>query len=184
MPNDPEQVTTNSNIMPKRSGQRQVLLITTLLIVVFVAGGFTTWWLFIRKPVSSDPFTAQLEASLQFPLYYPTWLPNGYHLDTRSITEPQAGVLTFDIVNSANMKIYVSEEAIPTHFSISSYTAKLRSLKQSNTVTQSIAVGYGQTSNVAIGSLYNDKTWLLANTSAPLSLEQVMEVMKSFTLSY
>jgi hypothetical protein len=162
------------------------LAIATACLILAGGGGFAYWRLFVWQPAVVDPFSAKLAASMQFPLYYPTRLPNGFRIDKTSVTVPQAGVAVFTIVGPHNEKLYMSEEARPTTFDIGGFYKKFSGLRTANMSYGEIAVGRINNGATEIGSLAfaTNKTWVLTNTSASIPLGQLVTMLKSLTLNY
>jgi hypothetical protein len=164
--------------------KRWLMIFTSAGVVVLVVGSFIVYRDFIRQPAVFNPFTAAVLASAQTPLYYPTELPSGFHMVERSVTEPQAGVVVLDIAGPDNQKIYISEETRPSTFNMGNLYNKLTGLKETAVSGGSIAIGRLNNSQTEIGSRIYNKTWVLTNTNAPVSISSLTTMLKSLTISY
>lgn len=95
---------------PKRAKKTRrpggLSLVTALIIVGAAAAGA---WLIIGR--GSSPIPKNIQSSANFPIYYPSPVPNGYKLDKKS-TLFQNGVLFLYFINK-DSKISMSQQAIP-----------------------------------------------------------------------
>jgi hypothetical protein len=166
-----------------------VLKKASLLIVgAMIIGAGGVWFFFPRQLGNSgdDPFSAQLASSVQFPLYYPTRLPSGFHIDTKSTNEPRANVVVFDIDGPNNQKVYVSEEERPPSFNFGGFYKTLSSLSFSMSKNGEIATGYTNEHSESIGSLAfsSVNAWVLINShSSVVSPAQISSMLKSLELN-
>lgn len=124
-------------------------------------------------------------ASVKFSLYYPTYLPTGFHINPESVTEPQGGVVVFDALGPNNQKIFMSEEAQPATFSVAGYDLKFQDLQQ-YTAHGDQFMATGKLRGVTVGSWSDNNTWILMNsvTGTNVSPSQFMKILKSLRLSY
>jgi hypothetical protein len=159
-------------------------IVALAALLVGAGGGVLYWKLFLSQAANANPFTAKQMASVQFPLYYPTNPPIGYHIDTKSVTEPQQGVIVFSLVGPKGEKLYVSEEARSETFDLGGFYNKFHDLKETPVSDGSIAVGRVNGDQTEVASRANNKTWILSNTSANIPLEQLTTMLKSLTVSY
>jgi len=135
------------------------------------------------EPIAT-PFTADIMASVKFPLYYPTKLPSGFHIDQRTVTEPQANVVVFDIVAPTGQKLYMSEEDSPAHINILNYDNNLVDLQKNYTAERNIAVGFLVYNHELVGSWSNSDTWIIVSCHADITRGQIMAMLLSLKLSY
>lgn len=164
--------------------KKKLLYIAVAGLLVGTGTGVLGWKLLISKPADVNPFTAKIMASVQFPLYYPTQIPSGYHIDSGTVNEPQSGVVVFDMVGPKGQKLYMSEEARPTTFDLGGFYKKFEGLKEIPVSDGAVAVGKLGGGTTEIVSRANNKTWILSNTSASIPLDQLVSMMKSLTNSY
>jgi hypothetical protein len=136
-------------------------------------------WLGITQPWHQDPspFTPAVASSVQFPLYYPTTLPKGYHIDKKSVTTPDTGVVVFEIHGPKGQKLFVSEEARSETFNLGGFYKSLKDMKQVGVSDGAIAVGHN--GNNLVGSRANNKTWILTNTRASVSPDDIIAMLRS-----
>jgi hypothetical protein len=163
-----------------RLTKRRFLIVAGLCVAI-AAGCIAYWRLFIWQPAAADPFTAKDMSSVQFPLYYPTQLPSGFRTDTKSVSHPEQGVVVFYLIGPNNSKLYISEEVRDSTFNLGGFYNSFEGLKEIGVSDGAIAVGhlYGGTTEVA--SRANNKTWVLANTTAHIPLSQLQTMLKSLT---
>lgn len=162
--------------------QKKLLLLAALVVI---AGGSITYWrLFVWQPAVINPFSAKILASAQFPLYYPKTLPTDYRIDAKSVTEPQQGVVVFDVVGPNGHKLYISEEARPSTFDLGGFYNKFTALKETPVSDGAVAVGRINNNRTEIASRATNKTWILSNTTAQIPLNQLTVMLESLTLSY
>lgn len=125
-------------------------------------------------------------ASMKFPLYYPAKLPPGYKINRKSITEPQANIVVITVVGPEGRKFYMSEQALPSSFSVPDYAKKFSNLQEENMSDGLIAVGKLANGQEVIGSWSNTTTWIITNgrSGRAPSPGQLLAMLKSLRLSY
>lgn len=148
-------------------------------IVVVFGASILFWSTHERQSTSNDPISSRIASSVQFTLYYPTRLPSGFHFNAKSVTEPQSGVIVFDLEGLGNKKIYFSEEARPTTYDIGGFYAKLQDLKEIGVNGGAIAVGRVKGTPTEVASLANNSTWILSNTNSNVPFDQLITMLKS-----
>lgn len=163
-----------------RLSRHSALVVGGALFLILIAIWLLLWP--ARKPAASNPFNASVIASAGFPLYYPSTLPPGYAIDTKSVTEPQQGVVVVNLVGPNNGKIYISEEARPTKFPIGNFYARLSNVQEIGVSDGAIATGYDGRTLVA--SRANNKSWVIANTNAAVSRQHLVVMLKSLVAAY
>lgn len=164
--------------------KKKLLIIAVVGIVIGVGSGVLIWKMAFLQPANANPFTAKELAAVQFPLYYPTQLPTGYRIDTKSVNMPQSGVVVFDMSGPNGKKIYMSEEARPSTFDLGGFYKKFEDLKEIPVSDGSVAVGKLGGGTTEIVSRANNKTWILSNTTANIPLDQLVAMMKSLSNSF
>jgi hypothetical protein len=160
---------------------RRLLIMITGGLVVGFCGSIAYWRFFIWQPAVVNPFSKSVTASVQFPLYYPTQVPAGYRVDTKSVTQPQQGVVVFNLIGPRGHKIYLSEEARPVTFDLGGFYNKFQDLKETPVTDGDVAVGRVSHGLTEIASRANNKTWILSNTTANIPLDQLTIMLKSLT---
>jgi hypothetical protein len=123
-------------------------------------------------------------ASVQFPLYYPTTIPQGFRIDRSSVVEPQTGVVIFSIDGAHKEKIYVSEEARSTTVMIGNFYKQFKNRKEIGVSDGEVAGGYLPSTGNLVSSRANNTTWVICNTKAPLTVNQMIAMLKSWRQAY
>ncbi|HEV2412975.1 MAG TPA: hypothetical protein VGS28_04215 [Candidatus Saccharimonadales bacterium] len=161
------------------------LRILTGFICLFVVGviGVSLWLTFLdRTSANANPFTAQVLASVQFPLYYPTNLPTGFRMDPTSVSKPRADVVIFNLDGPGSQKIYFSEEPKPGKYNIGDFFNSLTGLKEYGVNGGTVAIGRNAQSDAEIANYVNSQVWVLANTNAPIPTDQMTTMMETLIL--
>jgi hypothetical protein len=161
--------------------RRRLVIIASLSGVVLGVAALIGWRLLIWQPANINPFTPQLAASIQFPLFHPTYVPAGFHVDTSSVTEPATGVVVFNLDGPKKQKIYISEEARPSKYDIGGFFAKFSDLKEVPISGGTLATGKIANGQTEIGSMLNNQVWIISNTNAPVPMDQVTQMVRSLT---
>jgi hypothetical protein len=177
------EVTPTNPHQPKRRHFKRT--ISVAVIVVAVAA--TVMALYLRlsdNQTTTNPFTAKVQSSVQFPLYYPTSLPAGYTIDSESVTEPHTGVVAFKLVSQNGGIMYVSEEARPQSFDLGGFYKQFTSYRGLAVSDGTIATGYVRSGQTEIASRANNQTWVLVTTSERVSQNQLIGMMRSLTVGY
>lgn len=141
-------------------------------------------WHWHKQKAATSPFNAAIMASVGVPLYYPTILPDGFHIDKRSINEPQSGTVVLTMNGPRGEKLYMSEEARPAAFNLGGFYNSFIGLKEIAVSGGAIAVGYINGGRTIIGSRSINKTWILANSNAHVSPATLVRILESLKLSY
>lgn len=123
--------------------------------------------LFINLSKSTSPFTKEVTARYNFPLYYPATVPNGWQLDKESMNRGQ-GVLIYNVFdrNDPEKKVNISLQPQPRAFDFDKlYKETLIKSSQFNTSLGNAAIGKGD-NGYKIGSLATGDTWILMSSSS------------------
>lgn len=166
-----------------RFSKKSLLIFTVSMLLVLSGAGVLYWRLFIWQPAVVNPFSTGVIAAMKFPLYYPTNLPSGFKIDTKSVTQPSDGVVVFTILGPKGEKLYMSEEARPSTFDLGGFYKKFEDLKEYPVSDGTVAVGRVNSGATEIVSRANNKTWILSNTQANIPPDQLVQMLKSLTLS-
>lgn len=89
---------------------RKLVVSISLAVVILIAAG-TSGLLYINSPKS--PFPKTVSQAVNFPLYYPSTLPDGYRLKKGSLNV-QNNIVFYTLENGGNT-ISISEQASPQH---------------------------------------------------------------------
>lgn len=168
------------NSVKNSKKRRLFIIIGSLLVIILALGG---WLLFKPTPVTS-PFDAKTLASLNFPAYYPTYLPPGYKIDNKSVNEPRGGVVVFNLIGPKNQKIYISQESRLSTFNYGGYYKNFKDLKETVILAGTIAVGRINNGQTEIGSLVNDKTWIIVNTNSTVPFDELTHILKNLAVAH
>lgn len=166
---------------PRANKKSRIVVTASIAAIVFGAAAIIGWRLFIWQPANIDPFTTQITSSLQFPLFHPTYIPTGFHVDTKSVTEPTTGVVVFSLDGPNKGKIYISEEARPSKYDIGGFFAKFSDLKESAISGGTLATGKIDSGQTEISSRLNNQVWIICNTIAPVPMDQMSNLAKDLT---
>jgi hypothetical protein len=161
--------------------RRRFIIVASLIGILLGVAAAIGWKLFIWQPDIVDPFSAQLTSSLQFPLFHPTYVPSGFHVDTKSVTEPTTGVVVFSLDGPSEEIIYISEEARPTNYNISGFFAKFSDLKETAITGGAIATGKIDNGQSEIGSMLNNQVWIIGKTNASVPMDQMTQLVKGLS---
>lgn len=156
-----------------------------IVVLLIVGAGIGVYFYYSRgRTAAKSPFTARIQSSVQFPLYYPNQLPQGYHIDTKTVTEPKASVVVFQLVGQDKESIYISEEARPSSFDLGGFYKQFTDFKSVTVSDGSIAAGYLQGGRTEIASRANGRVWVLATTSQQIPQSELIDMLRSLTVSY
>jgi hypothetical protein len=170
---------------PKRVKRIALLTASSLLAIGLV---FFGWRAYQKQYITNmDPFTTHARSLANFPLYYPTRLPSNYHIDKMSVANPDNGVIVFNLTNSNNERfIYISEEAKPHSFNFGSYYEGFSNRINTRTKYGTAILGVVSLNNKGheeVGSLTSNDTWLIANTTTDIPMDQLASMLKSLVVS-
>ncbi len=124
-----------------------------------------------------NPFPVAISDSVTFPLYYPSKLPSGYHVDPSSFKGNNQAVL-YSLVKANSPSIAISVQTKPSGFDFDDFKNKqLRGTKTVPTDAGDAVVGlYAER---ILGSLLTDKSWVLVNGSSKVSAKDIQTIVKS-----
>ena len=151
--------------MSRHFGRKKISIVIAGLFLLG-AGGGTVWLLTLHKPAAVDPFDAKTLASVDFPLYYPLQIPKGFRTDPKSVTEPQSGVVVFDMKDSKGRKIFVSEEARSSTYNYGGFFNGIERSSQFKAQFGAAITGYLNNEQNVVGSIVSQKTWVIVNAKA------------------
>lgn len=159
----------------RRRTKRTPLLIL-LALVVTTAGG--SYWYFAHN--TKVPIPASVRSEVNFPLMYPSKLPNGFSIDKNSFSV-KSGVVLFSANDANGTKIAFTVQPRPSTFAFDTF------YKQglSDATTFDTPVGQAAIGNVnghPLGSLATDQSWLLVSSVSDKigssSLRQTLQSVK------
>lgn len=143
------------------------------IIILAVAGGGLRYTL-RNQP---NPIPDSIVSAVTFPLYYPATLPAGYIIDQASFRADNQVVL-YTLTKAGASNISVSIQSKPSGFDFNDFQNKqLRGTKAVANDNGEVLVGlYAER---IVGSLLNDKSWVLVNASSKVSAKDIETIMKS-----
>ncbi len=106
---DTLEVMIDSSPKLKRPRKWWLLIVLTLVGIIIIAGATAAILLIVQKPATP---ISEFSKKVNFPLYYPEKLPNGY-----SFTPHSASIednVVFYAIQNGDKKITVSEQTLPT----------------------------------------------------------------------
>lgn len=131
----------------------------------------------IQNISKTKQIMAKAESSLKFPIYRPLHLTDGFHIDNNSVRVPSAGVITFNLIDSKNEKIGISEEARPQKYNIGDFFEKFSNLKEYVVNDGIAAIGTLNGGNIKIASYANDQVWVIIEANSPVSTNQLVNIV-------
>lgn len=145
----------------RRHTKRTPLLVLLALLAI-AAGG--SYWYFVHNTAAAAPIPASIRSEVNFPLMYPSKLPNGFSIDKNSFSV-KSGVVLFSANDANGTKIAFTVQPRPSTFAFDTF------YKQglSGTTTFDTPVGQaaiGQANGHPLGSLTTDQSWLLVSSAS------------------
>jgi hypothetical protein len=161
----------------RRLGRKKIIVIVAAAIVV--VGVSVASVVMLRRPApTANPFTTKTLASVKFPLYYPTQIPKGFHIDPKSVESPQEGVIVFSLVDSKGRKIYLSQELRVSTYDYGRFYNSIEQGQQFKAALGQAVVGHLSNRQTVVGSMVSEKTWVIINakgdTATPTQLQSII----------
>lgn len=127
-------------------------------IIAVAAGGSAA--LLLRKPAaSSGGFLGQVASTVNFPLYTPAWLPEGWFLDRQSLSVTSE-VVTFTVNDTKGQRLVFTEQPRPPQDNLDTfYNQQLSGATTSNSAAGAIVIGQFEGSSLA--GVSAEQTWVL-----------------------
>lgn len=131
---------------------------------------------FFRAPAQAT-IPAVYRSTVFFPLYEPSWLPEGYFVDPQSF-DATSQVITFTINDPTGKKVIVTEQPKPPQAHIDSfYREQLAETKTLRTPFGQATVGAFEGSPLA--GLLTDQTWVLFRTVSAVDSGQFERIIQN-----
>lgn len=164
-----------------RITSRQVL--TACSIVVVCGISYLGWHLLQPKPLATIP--SDISQELLFTPYVPSWLPEGYVVDTSSFTYKD-GALLFAAYKGGSQAtvLTISEQSTPKSFDIDSfYKSAMKSPSRLRGTAYSTVFGASATtaSGTVAGATTDDGTWILISSSLNLKKDDLKRMVTGLT---
>jgi hypothetical protein len=158
-----------------------------MLLALLASGGFIVLRHHTAPPVknaslaSDSIFDARIAAATNFPLYQPGWMPSGFTADARSVSQPQEGVVIFNLTGAQGEKIYVSEEGRSKTYDYGGFFKRIENNEQFKTGLGQAVVGHTDSGKTTIGSVVSENTWIIINgRSDTLNKAEAKKILQSF----
>lgn len=147
--------------MKRAYGRTTVLGVSSALAAVLLLFA----WIWVRT-VQADSIPARVRSAVNFPLYQPAKLPDGYKVDANSF-KLNSSVVTFTIQNLDKNLIF-TEQAKPLDFDFDDFYAS--QFKQARTLSTSAGRAYVNAFDEGeLASITTDRTWILVRSPAGVS---------------
>lgn len=183
-----QQVQDAETTRPKKAGVfrrmmdsnlRGVYVLACLAIIVGVVAGGAWAVQYYRNDAGLIP--GKYSRGLNFPLYYPTNLPDGYAVDRASFKR-QGNVLIFNITAPTGQNIAVSEEALPKNLNLtqSQPQAPVALPDQRNFTTAIGAAHINLWGDRFVSNVVTNKTWVVLNVTG-FKIDDAQKVTQAFT---
>lgn len=128
--------------------------------------------------LSPSPFSEEVKKDIDFSLYYPANLPEGFKIETDSIQQADQGVVIYAISNDSGKRITVSIQKMPENIDLNKIYENLSNVYEVDTDYGKVKVG--QDENILIGNVNAEGTWLLINTpNGNVSTDELNTVLSS-----
>lgn len=125
--------------------------------------GIGSGYLFLHR--NSAPIPQAIRTSFDFPLFYPSKLPEGWRIDDKSFSKG-VEVLTYTAITDTNQKVVISIQPQPKAFDFDNFYKE--TLGKSSQFTATLgqgATGEGE-GGYKIGSLTTGDSWILISTTS------------------
>jgi hypothetical protein len=143
----------------KRSWRKRALIVTAAIVIAACAAVFI-----LRKPADSSSrySLGQMSQNVAFPLYAPTWLPEGWFVHRQSLSVASE-VVTFTVNDSKGQRLVFTEQPKPPQENLDTFYNQQLS---GSTTTDSAAgrVTMGQFEGSSIAGISGERTWILIRT--------------------
>ena len=158
--------------------KRHRKFIVILVILTVLAAGGVGGWVYLNHANQSSPIPAAVRQQVDFPLYYPSRLPEGYSVSQAPAVSE--GVAAMAIRTPSGDTIFISQQAAPTGLNYQKFLSD--ELKRPQEFSTPIGIGYvGGPLGRTFGSILTSKTWVLLNTvqgvNAESEIKQLMQAL-------
>ncbi len=157
----------------KPTGRRNLVLAVVGLLIVGL-GAF----LFTSHPAKTHagPFPAAISpAQITIPVYYPANLPAGYKVTGYKVVKQD--ILNYAVTTKNNDNFYVDIQAIPAGYDFGVFDKRF--INPTSLTTNIGTATVGQMNNQLIGSIHTAKSWILINSTALKSTDDMVLICKS-----
>jgi len=155
--------------------------IIALVLVMIIAVG-ATWLKFYLHRSNNTQILKNISQSVNFNLYYPSLLPEGYNISKGSFGQG-SNVVTFYAENSRHERLFFSEQPLPDKTAMDDFNKRALQDK-TNVISDAGQASIGTLNNKPTGSLATAKTWVLvitSNSSQKSALSSVLSALRLIT---
>ena len=165
----------------KKSSRRFIRVFAVFIVVVtllFAAGYWSRDYVTsLLKPPS--PFVGKVAAQ-QFPLYFPTKLPEGFKIELGSISQPESNIVVYAISDDKEQRIHISLQAAPEDLNLDPVENTFSNKRVVPTSHGDVTVGINKVGS-EMANVVADKTWIIINSpKGLLSNEEFDLILDSF----
>lgn len=158
---------------------RKKSFLFTGLSILIIAVGIIGWTLRQNSMSQNNIFSTSIKSSVNFTLFYPTSLPEGFAINKQSIQTTQGQVITYTASDNTGHHIIFSIQQKPSTFDYDTFYAKsLSGTFRFSTTNGDAAVG--KTPTGTLGSFVSGDSWVLVTSDEKnLSTAVFQTVIKS-----
>lgn len=129
--------------------------------IIAILAGFFLW----NGPISGllepkSPFEPELQEKVGIPLYFPTKLPEGFKIETNSISQPESNVVIYAVSDDTNQKITISLQRQPEGINLDPLYENLSSINETDTQYGTVKVGKSE-DNIYMANVLTGETWVI-----------------------
>lgn len=172
----------SSAISSEKSNRLKILIIIMAVILVGVATTLVVARDQMKHHSQPNSFDSGSISALNYPVYYPTQIPAGYHLNARSISVKQK-ILHFYLSNKNGSTLFVNEQAKSKSFDFTAYRQKIKHLNTMSTANGSVFTGTINSGKVEVGNFLSNQTWIQVTTNSSVPLSQITTMLEHLSAS-
>jgi hypothetical protein len=161
------------NAGPKK--MKNKFIIPALALVVLLVAFIGAWIYFHR---STSPLPKQVTGGVNFPVYYPSYLPEGYTFD-KSSTHLENQIIFFGLSNKKE-KISISEQAAPKNPPDFGLILKRNVSFKKLSLTGGQAI-YGVSQNIPAAIILTNTTLINISGSSNIPLDNIAKITQSLS---
>lgn len=159
-----------------RSNYMRTVLIAVSCLIFVISGVL----LAIKQASQDVPIPVTVAKQVSFPLYQPTWLPEGYSISADSLDATEQ-VVTFAAKDADATRLVFTEQPKPPADQITSfYNQQLSDIRR-----MPVRVGeatIGRFEGTPIAGIATEKTWILVRATANIDQDQLQKITEHLSL--
>jgi hypothetical protein len=160
-------------VSPQRRRSRGILVLVAIITMLVGSGA----WIAAHDQQQKD-FPVAVRQSVNFLLYVPSDLPNGYYLDYQSASAISQAI-TFSINSRSGKALVVTEQPQPPDDQVQSfYDQQLTTVRTVPTGKGTIVFGEFETSRFA--GVTTGNTWVLIRAVSAIEQDELERITHSF----